>query len=53
MEPENRDGEAGDEATTPSEDIQEPAESVDFQSLDLDEDELADKTSVTCNVASL
>lgn len=49
MEPENKDDDTGNA----SEDIQQPAESVDFQSLELDEDELADKTSVTCNVATL
>ena len=52
MEKEIKDEDAGQTAV-PSEDIQAPAQSVDFQSLDLDQDVLAEKSSVTCNIAAL
>lgn len=46
MAQELRDDEAGS-------DIQAPAEAVDFQALDLEQDALAEKSSVTCNIAAL
>jgi hypothetical protein len=34
-------------------DIQEPAQAVDFEALDLDEEDFVGKTSVSCNIAAL